>query len=233
MTFFRPAAVAVLVAASALSAPAQAPSPQLNTILSQLDAASARFRNARADFEWDYYERVVRDTSKQFGQIYFERKGADTDMGAVVVDPATKAKQKVLQYSAGTLQVFDPGANHIDIVHAGANQAEYEGFLTLGFGGSGRDLAKAWNITDGGPDTIGGVKVEKLDLIGKDPSVRNNFSHVTVWIDLSRGVSLKQVFNTPSGDIRTALYSNIQLNGKIDAKPFAIKTNGSTTRSVH
>ncbi len=137
-------------------------------------------------------------------------------MGAVVTDPGTKARLKVLQYTGGTLQVFDPGANHIDVLHAGANQAQYEGFLTFGFGGSGRDLARAWNITDQGSETINdageAVKVEKLDLTGKDENVRNMFTHVTVWIDLARGVSLKQVFYTPSGDIRTAIYSHIQLN---------------------
>ena len=216
---------------------AQAPSPQLASTLAALDAAGQRFHTARADFEWDYYERVVKDTTKQFGVIYFERKGAGTDMGAVVADPATKARLKVLQYSGGTLQVFDPGANHLDVLHAGANQAEYEGFLTLGFGGSGRDLASAWNIADEGPENMddGGhsVKVEKLDLTGKDQNVRNMFTHVTVWIDLARGVSLKQVFYTPSGDIRTAMYSHIQLNGKVDTKFFAIKTNGSTSRSDH
>jgi hypothetical protein len=226
-----------LAVCSPIAAAAQTPSAQLGPNLSQLDAASQRFHSARANFEWDYYERVVRDTTKQSGQIYFERKGNDTDMGAVVTDPATKAQLKVLKYSGGTLQVFDPGANHIDELHAGANQAEYEGFLTLGFGGSGHDLARAWDITDQGSENMddGGhpVKVEKLDLKGKDQNVQNMFTHVTIWVDLARGVSLKQVFYTPSGDIRTAIYSHIQLNGKIDTKAYAIKSNGSTTRSVH
>lgn len=241
MSFVRLATAAVASTAllffSPASASAQAPSPQLASVLSQLDTASQRFQNAQADFEWDYFERVVRDTSKQFGQIYFQRKGSETEMGAVVIDPGTKAKLKVLQYTGGTLQVFDPGANHIDVLHAGANQAQYEGFLTLGFGGSGRDLARAWNITDQGSESINdngkSVKVEKLDLTGKDENVRNMFTHVTVWIDLARGVSLKQVFYTPSGDIRTAIYSHIQLNTHVDTKAYAIKTNGSTSRSVH
>ena len=67
-----------------------------------------------------------------------------------------------------------PGTNHVE-THAasGADQARFETFLTLGFGGSGADLAKAWNITDQGTDNHrSAVKVEKLDLVSKDPSVQ-------------------------------------------------------------
>lgn len=219
----------LLAAALTLTAPAFAQSPQLAQVLSQLDAASARFHSARADFRWDYYERVVHDTTTQTGIIYFERSGPSISMGAVVNDPG----KKVLDYHNGQLQMFDPGVDQITVMHAGANQAQYEGFLTLGFGGSGRDLAKAWNINDLGPETLsdGGhpVKCEKLDLTGKDPSVKNNFSHVTIWVDPARGVSLKQVFYAPGGDTRTAIYSNIQLNGSINHAAFAIKKDKKTT----
>ena len=60
------------------------------------------------------------------------------------------------------------------------------------------------------------MSVEKLDLVGKDQSVRSNFTHVTLWIDPLRGVSLKQEFFTPSGDTQTATYTNIKLNQQIN-----------------
>jgi outer membrane lipoprotein-sorting protein len=68
--------------------------------------------------------------------------------------------------------------------------------------------------------------VEKLDLVSKDPSVRNNFTHITIWVDPVRDVSLKQVGFTPSGDTDTTLYTNIKLNQPIDLKAFEIKCKG-------
>jgi hypothetical protein len=202
-------------------------------VLAQLDTASQQFKNARADFAWDYYEAVVRDTTTQAGSIYFERKGNATQMGAVVVDPKTKGKDKVLEYKDGMLRLFDLHIDQIRNMKAGPNQAQYESFLSLGFGGSGKALAQAWTITDQGSETMTDdgqpVKVEKLDLVSKDPSVRNNFTHVTIWVDAQRGVTLKQVFDTPSHDRRTATYSHIKLNGKIDAGSFAIKPGSHTT----
>ncbi len=123
-----------------------------------------------ADFQWDNYAKVVKDTTTQKGYIYFERDKGSTDMGAVLVDPNAGPKSKpikVIQYQGGTFQMFDPGVDQITIFHAAGNQSAIESFLTLGFGGSGTDLARVWNITDLGPETFNDngqpVKVEKLD----------------------------------------------------------------------
>jgi outer membrane lipoprotein-sorting protein len=198
----------------------------------KMDAASKQFHNARADFEWDYYERVVRDTTKQNGSIYFQRNGAAVQMGAVVRDGSGKPA-KVIAYKDGQLQLFDPGVDQITQLKAGANQAQYESFLTLGFGGSGADLAKAWEVTDLGPEAASEgcatPHAEKLQLVSKDANTRNMFTRVTIWVDADKGVTLKQVFETPSGDKRTACYSNIKLNTKVDFGTFAIKKGKNTT----
>ncbi len=209
------------------------PADNLSTVLAELDTASQGFTNARADFVWDYYEAVVKDTSTQNGTIYFQHAGATTQMGAVVMDARSKGPDKVLEYKGGLLRMFDPHDNQIRLIKAGANQAQYESFLTLGFGGSGKALAQAWTVTDQGSETLNDsgqpVKTEKLDLVSKDQGVRNMFTHVTIWVDTTRGVSLKQVFETPSHDRRTATYSHIKLNGKVDTSAFAIKPNSKTT----
>jgi outer membrane lipoprotein-sorting protein len=70
------------------------------------------------------------------------------------------------------------------------------------------------------------VPTEKLDLVSKDASVKSTFTHVTIWIDPKRGVSLKQIFYAPNGDNRTTTYSNIRLNGRIDDKPYKIPAKG-------
>jgi outer membrane lipoprotein-sorting protein len=108
----------------------------------------------------------------------------------------------------------------------------YESFLTLGFGGSGKDLAKAWTITDQGTEVLKDsgkdVTTVKLDLVAKDPAVRNNFSHVTIWVEPTQGVSLKQQFFTPAGDYRTTYFDHVRVNQKVNEAAFAIKTDKKT-----
>ena len=81
-------------------------------------------------------------------------------------------------------------------------------------------------------------QTEKLDLVSKDPAISNNFSHITIWLDPVRDVSLKQVLflasgGTPTGDTRTVYYTNIRLNQPVDAAPFAIKCKGKCTVVPH
>lgn len=232
MTTTRRIAASLLFSALAIapaSLHAQPKPGHLDEVLRQMDAASLKFQSAEADFRWDLYERVVKETTTQTGTIYFKKQGGSTIMGAKIVSPTTK----FLEYRDGKLRLFDPGTDHLTIITSKGNQAQMESFLTLGFGGSGEDLAKAWKITDLGDEVVGGVQTAKLDLVPKDPAVRNNCTHMTIWVDPTRGIFLKQSFYMPSDDYRTAVYANIKYNQKVDEKPYQINTNSKTTRDEH
>jgi outer membrane lipoprotein-sorting protein len=203
-----------------------APNPQLSQVLSQMDAAAARFRSAQADFQWDQFERVVSSTDTQTGVIYFERSGANTRMAADLKTYDGQPSKKYIVFSDGLLKFYQPEIHQMTLIHAAGKQAQYESYLTLGFGGSGSDLKKNWDITFQGMETIDGVQTAKLDLVSKSAAVRQNFSHVTIGVDPQRAISLKQILFEPSGDSRTAYYRNIQYNQKIPASVFRIKTEG-------
>ena len=74
------ALAALLVPAGALAQATGA--GRLSETVKKLDAASAKFRSAEADFKKDFYERVVKETTTQNGSIYFLRNGSTTQMGA-------------------------------------------------------------------------------------------------------------------------------------------------------
>jgi outer membrane lipoprotein-sorting protein len=223
------ACIVLLVAGRSVAhaAAAQATPDRLKTVLSQMDAASAAFHSAEANVQKIQFERIVNDTSVETGRIYFLRSNGSMQMGAKFDPPDSQ----ILEYKNGIGRLYNPATNQLQQIAAGgANAARSEAFLTLGFGGSGSDLAKAWTIADQGAEQMNDgsktVPVEKLDLVSKDPSVRGNFTHITVWIDPARDVSLKQVGFTPSGDTDTTIYTNIKLNQPIDLKAFEIKCKG-------
>jgi len=220
------AAALTVAAALTPSAPAQANNAKLQQILSQMDTASKSFKSAQADIKRVHLEKIVNDTSTESGTVYFLRSGNTTQFGG-----RFGPDLKIVEYKNGTVRLYTAANNHIDQVSAtGANQGRVETFLTLGFGGSGADLAKAWDITYQGSETISDgaktVQTEKLDLVSKDPSVRNNYTHITIWVDPARDVSLKQEFFAPGGNTDTATYSNIHLNQPIDMKPYTINCKG-------
>jgi outer membrane lipoprotein-sorting protein len=99
----------------------------------------------------------------------------------------------------------------------------------LGFGGSGQDLQKTFDVSFEGPETINGVASARLQLVPKSQKIRDTYSQIFLWIDLERGISVQQKFLQPGGDYRLATYTNIQVNGKkIPDDVFKLKTTSKT-----
>ncbi|HJT52443.1 MAG TPA: outer membrane lipoprotein carrier protein LolA [Candidatus Angelobacter sp.] len=211
---------------SAPSAPAQsAAAPQdLKSLLAEMDQAAATFKSAQADFEWDQYQKVVDEHDIQKGQIYFRKTKGGMDAAVKVVSPDPK---QVL-FKDGKLSLYQPRIDQVTEYKAGQNRGEVESFMSLGFGASGTDLARNFVINLQGWDTVDGVRTARLDLTPKQEKVKASLSHVLLWMDPKRNVSIKQQFFEPSGDYRLTHYTNIKLNGRISDDVFRLKTTSNT-----
>jgi len=207
----------------------------LDAVLKKMDTAAASFRNTQADFEWDSYEKVIDEIDEiQTGMIYFRRNGKDLEMMADVKmagSDRTKLKQepKYVLYSNGKISVYQPKPDQVTVYDLGKNRVDLESYVVLGFGGSGQDLVKAFDVTYVGPQTVNGVATAELQLIPKSDKVKNTYNKILLWIDLDKGISLQQQFFSPQGDYRLTKYSSIQLNEKkIPDEVFKLKTTGKT-----
>ena len=218
--------IKMLVACALLSTAAwpQSDSAGLDRVLSQMDAAAKNFRTTEASFEWDQYQKVIDDTDIQKGKIYFRREGGETQMAAEVVEP----DKKYVLYSSGKVQVYQPKIDQVNEYNAGKNRADIESFLVLGFGGSGHDLLKSYDVKYLGSETANGVEAGKLELVPKSARLRGNIARILLWIEPAKGVSVQQQFFEPGGDYRLAKYSQIQINQKLPDNAFKLKTTGKT-----
>jgi outer membrane lipoprotein-sorting protein len=70
----------------------------------------------------------------QSGTVYFERHGDSTSMAAYIKQPA----EKTVFFNGSTLTLLQPDIKQETLFSAGSNRGQYESFLTLGFGGSGK-----------------------------------------------------------------------------------------------
>ena len=215
----------LLLTAVSLFSPAQSQdSAGLENVLKKMDAASAGFQTAQADFVWDQYQRVVDETDTQKGTVYYRRAGKEIEMVADIKQP----DRKVVLYKDGKLQVYQPKIEQVMVYPAGGNRNELESYLVLGFGGSGQDLKKSFEVSYEGDENVDSVATAKLQLIPKSEKIRNNFSKIFLWIDLARGISVQQKFMQTQGDYRLAKYSAVRVNGKIGNEVFQLKTTGKT-----
>jgi outer membrane lipoprotein-sorting protein len=216
------------------TAPKPADSQALDPVLKKMDGAAASFRAIQADFEWDRYEKVIDEVDDvQTGAIYYRRYGKDIEMMAdVKMDGAAanslRPEPKYVLFRDGKIQMYLPKPDQLTVYDLGKNASDFESYLVLGFGGSGQDLLKAFDVTYVGPETINGIATAQLRLIPKSDRVKANFKEILLWIDLDRGISVQQKFTEPQGDYRLAKYSAIHMKDKLGDDIFRIKTTGKT-----
>lgn len=199
----------------------------LDGVLDRMDATSNNFKSAEADFVWDQFEKVVNDTTRQQGKMYFRRSGSQIQMAADISGDTPGDKKYVL-YQGSTLKLYQPNIDQVTEYDTGKDKSAVESFLVLGFGGRGHDLLKSFDIKFLGNEQAGGVNAAKLQLIPKTQKARNVFDRILLWIDPARGLSVQQQFFEPSGNYRLAKYSNIKLNERIPDDAFQLKTTGRT-----
>lgn len=197
--------------------------PTLESVLKKMDAAAANFQTTQADFVWDQYQRVVDETDTQKGTVYYRRAGKEMEMMAAIKEP----DPKFVLYKDDKVQVYQPKIEQVIVYPTGGNRNEIESYLVLGFGGSGQDLKKSFEVSYLGEQTVGGIATGKLQLIPKSDKFRNNISKIFLWIDLSSGISVQQQFFQPQGDYRLAKYSSIR-HEKIGTDVFRLKTTSKT-----
>jgi outer membrane lipoprotein-sorting protein len=199
-------------------------------VLRQLDVAAANFHSTAADFEFDSVETdPVPDKVVQKGVVYYERKGKAFQMGVHIHEVNGKPVPKTITVSGGVFKLYEP---LIEQLTTSTKASKYESYLLLGFGASGKDLAEKWEIKYLGPETLDGVKTERLELVAKDPDVRKTISKVAIWVDPDRGVSLKQIFYSGPTEYRVCVYFNIKVNQPLPADAFTFKTTSHTHNVV-
>jgi outer membrane lipoprotein-sorting protein len=198
----------------------------LQDVLRRLDAAAANFHSTSAEFQFDSVTtEPVPDRDVQKGVVYYERKGNAFQMGVHIHTENGKSVPKVMVVSRGVFKLYEKLINQVTTSN---KISKYESYLMLGFGASGKELEEKWKIRDLGPETLDGVRTEKLELVARDPQVLKLFPKVTVWVDPERGVSLKQVFDEGPGQYRVCVYFNFRNNQPLPGNAFTFETDKQT-----
>src|ERR1700680_1304932 len=141
--------VFLLLAVSGAGLAQAQPNASLEHVLDEMDAAGKKFSTTQANFVWDQYTSVVKDTVTEKGKIYFRRVGSETQMAVEVVDPP-----KYVLLTGGKLQLYLPKSDQVMVYNLQNNQGEFESFLQLGFGGSGHALLKSFDVQYAGAETV-------------------------------------------------------------------------------
>ena len=185
----------------------------LESVLQELDQNAHGFHGLSADVERTKVTVVVNDKSTETGTILVHDDKMLLEMKSP--DPRTILRDK------DELYVYTPGLHRVEEYNLGQHRALVDQYLLLGFGMSGHELKKSYDVTLLGEPTLDGRKTAQLELTPKSQEARNQISKIHIWLDESNWLPVQQqFFETGSGDYFIIRFSRIMKNPKIPDSTF-------------
>ena len=184
----------------------------LDATLARMDQAAAEFKGLSADLRKVHHTAVINDDTVDEGTILIKRlKPRDTRMLFDVKQP----DPKTYAFDGHQFEMYLPKAQTDQVYDVSKYKGLVDQFLLLGFGSSSKDLATAYTVSYGGPETINGEKATRIELVPKSQDLLAHLKRVDLWISDASGVAVQQKLFQPGNDYDVATYSNMKINPNI------------------
>ena len=182
-------------------------------ILARMDREAPRFHAMSADIDMKTYTDVLRDTTDEKGTLKMQRLGPNSIRA--VVDFTEGSDARKIGFFGKVVRIYYPNLKQYQDYDVGRNSDVVNQFLLLGFGSSGKELAKSYTISEEGQEKVAGQDTTKLLLIPKDKGVLERLAKAEIWVPKDAANPVQQQFFEPSKNYRLVQYSNINLNPQI------------------
>jgi outer membrane lipoprotein-sorting protein len=178
----------------------------LDDLLKQMDHEGGQFQSLTATVERTKVTVVVNDRSTESGQIEIRRDGK------MRID-LTSPDPKTILRDGDHLYLYTPKIRRVEEYDLSKHRDLVDQFLLLGFGTSGENLKKNYQITLDGEESLDGQKVAHLELAPRSDDVRKQISKIELWLNEANWMSVQQKFyETGSGDYFIIQYHNAARN---------------------
>jgi outer membrane lipoprotein-sorting protein len=211
-----------LFALAVLSARAEA----LKDILARMDQAAAKFQSFTANTKRLDFTAVLNETTEMNGLVRL-KKGKGGMQGIVEFD---KPNQRTVQFAGKTMEVYYPKANTVEIYDAGKHASVIDEIILLGFGTSGAQLRKNYDVKLVGTETLNGIHTSRLELVPKSGEVHNYATKIELWIPEGESNPIQEKLTQPSKNYQLVLFSNLKVNVPLPASDFSLKLPPDVTR---
>jgi len=195
---------------------------KLDEILAGMDQSARSFTSMSGDLDYTKVTVIVNDRSTERGKIFFQKTGGKTRVMISFRDPA----EKHVLFAEGKVSIYQPKIAEVTEYQIAQKQDLVEQFLLLGFGTSGKELRKAYEISGGGEENLDGQQVYVLELVPKSEKVAAQLQRIDLWISPQNWQPVQQKFYEPGGDYIESRYRNLKWNEKIPDKSFRLPLKG-------
>jgi outer membrane lipoprotein-sorting protein len=209
--------VCLMLAGPAVTATGDA----LQQVLSRMDKAANDFKSMTAEVTYITHTEVLNEDDKETGTITMKK----VQPGEVqsLVD-FTSPDRKTVTFEKRRIQEYLPKLKTVQVFDLAKHGEQVDKFIMIGFGTSGTELAKDYDVTMLGMENWGGQLTLHLQLIPKAADARQYVQKMELWVpEQGDPYPLHEKILEPSGDYRLVTYSALKINPSLPSDALKLK----------
>ena len=199
--------------------------PSLPQVLALLDQTGPAFRDMTATLVRTDYTPVLKETEVQRGVVRLKRTGPrEIRMLVEFKEP----DPQVIAFERNEAQKYYPKLQLVEIYDLGKYRSLKDQFLLLGFGVTGKELQKNYEVKVAGAEQVAGQQTTRLELIPRSKDAQEVLKKAELWITPA-GYPARQRIYTTSVEY-TFTYSDVRLNTGLTDADLKIRLPGNVKR---
>lgn len=209
-----------LIALTAVAAPA---ADELHDSLAHMDKAAATFKSMTAQVTYVTHTDVLNEDNTETGTAIMQKVQPGEVKGRVDFvnpDPHTVVFEK------RHVQRYFPKIKTLEVWDLEKNGEQLDKFVMIGFGTSGAELAKDYDMTVLGVEPLKGQpgKFVHVRLTPKSAQAREYVKNLELWIpEEGDPYPTREKILAPSGDYRLVTYSDLKINPSLPPAALQLK----------
>jgi hypothetical protein len=215
-----------LFALAALHAAAAQPAAGKNErqdMLARMDKAAPTFRAMTAQVTYVTHTDVLNEDNTETGTAVMEKVQPGEVEGLVdFVSPDPHQ----LRIEKRRLEIYRPKIKQLEVYDLQKQGEQIDKFVMIGFGTSGAELAKDYDVTVSGVESLKGQtgKFIHSKLIPKSAEAREYVTSMELWIpEQGDPYPVREKVLAPSGDYRLVTYSDLKINPVLKSDALQLK----------
>jgi len=193
----------------------------LRDVLARMDQAAVSFKGMTAKATIVEHTNVIDENTTESANMTIKKTGPDqAELLLDFTDPPESRRSVII--AGRKLQIYFPKINTVQVYDLGKGGEQIDRFIMLGFGTSGTELAKSFNVTVTGTEALKGSPSIKLALIPTSDEAKKYITKIEMWVpDHGAPYPLQEKIYEPSSDYKLTSYSDVKINPEL--KPDALK----------
>jgi outer membrane lipoprotein-sorting protein len=182
----------------------------LQQVLARMDKAASSFQAMTAQVTWITHTDVLNEDDKETGTVTMKKVQSGEVQGLV---DFTSPDPKTITFEKRKYQEYLPKMKTVQVFDLAKHGEQIDKFLMIGFGTSGMELAKDYDVTLLGSANVSGQPAIRLQLIPKAADALQYVQKLELWIpEQGDPYPLREKIFEPSGDYRMVTYSGSKIN---------------------